>query len=107
MIVTMMMFMSMAARIIVVMPVARMAMVRQRPVGMAYAPVRQMAVVVMVLVHGKRRRRTVSEKALVFRASCDRNRRSLAADMAVEANHLVRRCHHDVQIMGDQQNAAA
>lgn len=86
-------------RMFVMVAVAWMAVVGERSIGMAHPTIRQMAVIVVMLVDGERGSRPVAEQALVLGAAGNRNRGSLAADMPVQAYHLVGCGHDDVKVM--------
>ena len=71
------------------MTILGMAMGGDRAVGMLHAPVRQMGMVVIVAVDGKRFRRPATEEFPVFGAAADILRRAAAADVTVEADDRV------------------
>ena len=48
-----------------------------------------------------------AEQFQVGRVAQHRLRMPGAADMVVDANHLVGRCHHQMEVVGDHQDAAA
>ena len=66
-----------------------------------------MGMVVMVFVDRQPGCRAMPEQALVLGIGRDCTGCSLAADMTIQADDLVSGCHDDVQIMGDEQDAAA
>lgn len=92
--------------IMIVVSISRVAVVGDDTVRVAHPSVGKMRVIVMMLVNGQSRRGTVAEQLAVLCAGSHRLRRSGAADVPVEADHLVGRCHDDVEIVGDQQDAA-
>src|ERR1044072_7861072 len=94
------MIMSMVVPVIMrVMPVIGVAMVGHRTVGMLHAPIRQMRMVVMMAVDGKRLRRAAAEQTHIFRAAADGFGRAAAADMAAEADDRVRSGPGDVGVV--------
>src|SRR5882724_4634682 len=86
---------------VVVMPVLGMTMFGNGTVGMLHAAVRQMRVIMMVAIDGKRSGCAASKQPHIFRALADRLWRAPTADMPVEADDGVGRSHHDVKIVRD------
>ena len=66
-----------------------------------------MRVVVVMAVDGKRLRSAATKEADIFGALRHRLRCAAAADMAVKADHGVGRRHDDMQVVRNQQDAAA
>ena len=66
---------------------------------------RGMLVVVVVPVERQRPLGAEAEERAIFRRRRDHRGRALAADVAVEADHPVRRRHHHVQVVADHQHA--
>ena len=58
-------------------------------------------------VDGDRLRRARAEQAQIFRVQRHGLGRAVAADMAVHADHRVGLGHHHMQVMRDEENAAA
>jgi len=90
-----------------VVAVIRMAMFGDAAIGMQNAAVGQMGMVVVVAVDGKRLGRPAAEQFQIFRALADHLRRAAAADVAVEADHRIGLGHHHMQVVRDQEDAAA
>jgi hypothetical protein len=93
--------------VVVVVAVLGVAMVGDRTVGMQHPAVGQMRVVVAVSVDGQRLGRPRPEQAQIFGIGNDGFGRAAAADMAVEAQHGVGVGHDDVEVVRDQEDAAA
>ena len=66
-----------------------------------------MPVVVVVPVERQRPLGAEAEQRAILRRRRDHGGGALAADVAVEADHPVRRRHHHVQVVADHQHAAA
>ena len=64
-----------------------------------------MALVMVVPVERQRPLGAEAEQRAILRRRRDHRRRALAADVAVEADHPVRRRHHHVQVVADHQHA--
>ncbi len=91
----------------VMMPVVRVAMVGHGAVRVKDATVGEMGVVVAVAVDTERFGRARAEELQIFRARGDRLRRAATAHMPVEADHRIGVGHDDVQIVRDEEDAAA
>jgi hypothetical protein len=89
-----------------VMPVLGVAMLGDAAVPMLHASVGQMRVIMVMLVDRERGRCAGAEESLVLGARGYGRRCARATDMTVEADHPVCGRHDDMQIMGNQKDAA-
>ncbi len=97
---------AMSIGVIVMVTVIGMAVVCHRAILVLHAAIRQVGVIVAVAVDRKCPAGRTAKQTHIFRAARDGIRCSPAADMAVEAYDRVGLGHHDMEIVGNQQNAA-
>lgn len=92
---------------VVMVAVVWMTMICDRAIRVLHATVRQMGVVMVMAVNRKAPRARSTEELHIFRALADSLRCSAATNMPVQADDRVGLGHHHMQIVRDQQNAAA
>ena len=85
--------------VIMMVPVAGMAMIGHCAIGMKHAPVGKMGVVVMMVVERNGAACAWPEQVPVFGTLADNFRRSAATYMTVEADHRIGVRHDDMQVM--------
>ena len=71
------------------------------------AAIGRMAVIVVMGIDSQRCRRRRPEQPLEFLVTTHVRRMPRAADVAIEALHLIGRRHHDVEVVRYHQNATA
>ena len=89
------------------MAIGWMAVIGNGAVRVTYPAIGQVGVIMVVFVHGQAGCGPVAKQAAVFRVGGNRAGRTLAADMAIQTNHLVGSGHDHVQVVRDQQHATA
>ena len=62
--------------------------------------------IVLVAIEGERSLRAAAEQAAIFRVILHQNRRTLAADVAVQAHDPVGSAHHHMEVVTDHENGA-
>ena len=83
------------------------AIVRNCAVRVLDAAVRQMGMIVVMSVDGKRSNSARSKELRIFLAVCHSFRRAGTAHMTVQADNLISCSHHNVEIVRHQQDATA